>query len=310
MTSIAKTRQNCPVYTSGTAHGIPDCRRLTRNEEHELADMIAKGDLDARNRFVQANMPLVIKIARSFLGRGLALDDLVGEGNLGLIRATKEFRPSVGTRFSTYAAYWIKQSIRHALINTTSTIRLPVHMIGMLTKWRRAEKALTGERGVTPHFEEIAAVLGLSDSQKLLVTNARQALSFGPQSNRDPEPGSCDQTKSRNRDAACEGTVDADEAHELLLQGMQRLGNRECTILEFRYGLAGEGPLTFKEIGRRIGVTQEWVRKIERRAILKLRDDHSEKAIDPKLMRRARPKRRSGTSCPHTPFRPSCQPGV
>ena len=88
---------------------------------------------------VRANLPLVVKIARDFLGRGLPLDDLIGEGNLGLIRAAEDFQPRFGTRFSTYASYWIKQSIRHALINTTCTIRLPAHMVGLLTKWRRTE---------------------------------------------------------------------------------------------------------------------------------------------------------------------------
>ena len=111
-------------------------------EECELADAIARGDKDARTRMIQANLRLVVKIARDYVGRGMALDDLIGEGNLGLIRATEEFQPRFGTRFSTYASYWIKQSIRHALINTSTTIRLPAHMIGLLTKWRRAERTL------------------------------------------------------------------------------------------------------------------------------------------------------------------------
>ena len=100
---------------------------------------------------IQANLRLVVKIARDYLGRGMILEDLIGEGNLGLIRAAEEFQPRFGTRFSTYAAYWIKQSIRHALINTTSTIRLPAHMVGLLTKWRRAERALASRAG--PHAE-------------------------------------------------------------------------------------------------------------------------------------------------------------
>jgi RNA polymerase sigma factor (sigma-70 family) len=290
MTSMAKSKQNRPSLELETSHRIPDCRRLTRNEEHELAGLVASGDVNARNEFVLANLPLVIKIARDYQGRGLALDDLVGEGNLGLIRATKEFRPSFGTRFSTYAAYWIKQSIRHALINTTTTIRLPAHMIRLLTKWRRAERTLNNERGETPRFDEVAAVLGLSESQKSLVRNARQALSFIPHSYHDPEPGNCDQPKTQNGSAKCEGTVEADEAHELLLQGMQRLGNRERTILELRYGLAGEEPLMLKEIGRRIGVTREWVRKIEIRALRQLRDNRTEITSDSKLRKRVRSK--------------------
>ena len=105
---------------------------------------------------IQANLRLVVKIAREYVGRGMALDDLIGEGNLGLIRAAEEFDPRFGTRFSTYASYWIKQAIRHALINTTATIRLPAHMVGLLTKWRRAERALTREFGCPPTSDQVA----------------------------------------------------------------------------------------------------------------------------------------------------------
>src|SRR5262249_40556078 len=111
---------------------------LTADEERELAEAIARGDRDARARLIRANLRLVVKIARDYDGRGLSMDDLVGEGNLGLIRAAEQFDPRYGTRFSTYAAYWIKQSIRHALINTTAMIRLPAHMVVLLTKWHRA----------------------------------------------------------------------------------------------------------------------------------------------------------------------------
>ncbi len=148
---------------------------LSAVEECELADAIARGDKDARTRMIQANLRLVVKIARDYVGRGMALDDLIGEGNLGLIRATEEFEPCYGTRFSTYASYWIKQSIRHALINTSTTIRLPAHMIGLLTKWRRAERVLCRQLGRGPSFNEVADALGLSDSQKMLVAKAHQA---------------------------------------------------------------------------------------------------------------------------------------
>ena len=120
---------------------------LSRDEEIELAARVARGDHVARNHMVQANLGLVGAIAREFRGRGLALDDLIGEGNLGLIRAAEEFDPRFGVRFSTYAAHWIKEAIRHALINTTATIRVPAWMVGLLTRWRRAERALGRELG-------------------------------------------------------------------------------------------------------------------------------------------------------------------
>src|SRR5271170_616238 len=135
---------------------IRDESLLTAAEECTLAEAIARGDVDARTRMIQANLRLVVKIALDYVGRGMILEDLIGEGNLGLIRAAEEFQPRFGTRFSTYAAYWIKQSIRHALINTTSTIRLPAHMVGLLTKWRRGERALYRQLGRTPTFNEVA----------------------------------------------------------------------------------------------------------------------------------------------------------
>ena len=113
------------------------------------------GATGMRGRLIQANLRLVVKIARDYAGRGMGLEDLIGEGNLGLIRAAEEYDPRFGTRFSTYASYWIKQAIRHALINTTTTIRLPAHMYGLLTRWRRAERSLCRERGSAPSFEEV-----------------------------------------------------------------------------------------------------------------------------------------------------------
>ena len=115
---------------------------LSAAEEIALAQAIASGDLPARNEMVSRNLGLVHTIARAYAGRGLDTDDLVGEGNLGLIRAAEDFDPRFGTRFSTYAGYWIKQAIRHALTNTTATIRLPAHMVTLLSKWRKAERSL------------------------------------------------------------------------------------------------------------------------------------------------------------------------
>ena len=310
MKYVAKGKDPSPDYLPATSPRIPNCRRLSRDDEHELAGLVAKGDLDARNQFVLANIPLVIKIAREFQGRKLGLDDLISEGNLGLIRATKEFQPRFGTRFSTYAAYWIRQAIRHALNNTTSTIRLPAHMVGMLTKWRRAERALTNKRGGSPRFEDIATILGLSESQKLLVGSARQAQRVDRKSIHELDSDSCEHTKSGNRAAEWEGTLEADEAHRMLLHRMECLENRECTILKWRYGLEGEGPLAHTEIGRRLGVTREWVRKLEIRAIRKLRDDGNEQSIESNVRPGLPAKSRSRSQRPRKPFRSGFQPGV
>jgi RNA polymerase primary sigma factor len=246
---------------------------LTAVEENDLAVAIARGDKEALARMIQANLLLVVKIARVFLGRGLAFDDLVGEGNLGLIRAAKDFQPRFGTRFSTYAAQWIKQSIRHALINTTHTIRLPAYMIVRLTKLRRAKRALSLERGDAPSFDEVASVLGLSESQKKIIACAFQARRVTPENSHTLVRGRQCGDDIWNLGEERHVSVDVDDEYRVLLQRMQRLDERECTILDLRYGLAGDEPITLKEVGRRLGITREWARKIEHRAIKKLSND-------------------------------------
>ena len=136
---------------------INETALLSADEELELADQIAKGDVLARDRMVRANLRLVVNIARGYTGKGLGLQDLIEEGNLGLLRAVEGFDPTVGTRFSTYASYWIKQSIKRALINSAKTIRIPAYMVELLSKWRRATARLSEELGRTPTNEEVAA---------------------------------------------------------------------------------------------------------------------------------------------------------
>ncbi|MBC7854112.1 MAG: sigma-70 family RNA polymerase sigma factor, partial [Pirellulaceae bacterium] len=140
---------------------INETALLTARDEQELAAGIADGDVRARDRMVRANLRLVVNIARGYTGKGLGLQDLIEEGNLGLLRAVEGFDPTMGTRFSTYASYWIKQSIKRALVNTAKTIRIPAYLVELLSKWRRATARLTEELGRTPTPEEIARVLGL-----------------------------------------------------------------------------------------------------------------------------------------------------
>ncbi|MGD0898017.1 MAG: sigma-70 family RNA polymerase sigma factor, partial [Thermoguttaceae bacterium] len=140
---------------------INETSLLSAVDEQELAAAIGHGDVQARDRMVRANLRLVVNIARGYTGKGLGLQDLIEEGNLGLLRAVEGFDPAVGTRFSTYASYWIKQSIKRALINTAKTIRIPAYMVELLSKWRRASTRLGEELGRTPTPEEVARVLGL-----------------------------------------------------------------------------------------------------------------------------------------------------
>jgi RNA polymerase primary sigma factor len=249
---------------------IRDDSLLSAAEECLLARAIKAGDREARARMIRANLRLVVKIARDYAGRGMLLDDLIGEGNLGLIRATEDFDPRFGTRFSTYASYWIKQSIRHALTNTTATIRLPAHMVTLLSKWRKAERALTRELGQPPSFDQVAVTLGLSDAQRVLVEQARRASQLRLEAG-DGESWSPDETGD-NQDGP-DAALEADDERRQLLGRLDRLDDRERTIVTLRFGLGGGEPMTLKEVGRQLGVTREWVRKIEVRAVKKLDGD-------------------------------------
>ncbi len=243
---------------------------LSAAEEVSLALAIARGDTDARARMIRANLRLVVKIARDYVGRGLSLDDLIGEGNLGLIRASSEYNPAFGTRFSTYASYWIKQAIRHAFTNTTAAIRLPAHMVGLLTKWRRAERALAKEFGREPTEEQVAVQLGLTDAQVEMVRRARQAgrLRFESGLSGDHDRWSPDDSPDGRE--APDASIEANDERRQALRRLEWLDPRERSILVMRFGLDGADPMTLKEVGGRLGVTREWVRKIELRAIAKL----------------------------------------
>jgi RNA polymerase primary sigma factor len=292
--------KDCSVATTLQLYlrEIKDDALLTATEECTLAQAIASGDREARTRMIQANLRLVVKIARGYVGRGIVLDDLIGEGNLGLIRAAKEFDPRFGTRFSTYASYWIKEAIHHALINTTSTIRLPAHMVGLLTKWRRAERMLCREAGRAPTFDEVASFLHLSENQRSLVAKARQARKLKLESGITADASRWSPEDSVARHEAPEALLEADDERDILYRRMDRLDARERAILQLRYGLEGEVPLTLKEIGHRLGVTREWARKIELRALRKLGEDRCDRALDEQGGSRPQVRRRGASRVP------------
>jgi RNA polymerase primary sigma factor len=198
------------------------------------------------------------------------MDDLVGEGHLGLLRAAQEFDPRFGTRFSTYAAYWIRQALRQALMDTAPTIRLPAHMVQLLTRWRRAERALRRDLRRAPSFEEVASSLGLSEVQKCLVAramNARRTRRAGTY-----DAGAGDRIIAGMSDGhRVEEPVEAEDERDAVRRRLGRLDDRERMILALRYGLGGEA-VTLKEVGQRLGITREWARRIQLRALDKLAD--------------------------------------
>jgi RNA polymerase primary sigma factor len=243
---------------------------LTAQEEKSLAYRIGEGDTQARDRMVRANLRLVVNIARSYTGKGLGLQDLIEEGNLGLLRAVEGFDPTMNTRFSTYASYWIKQSIKRALVNTAKTIRIPAYMVELLAKWRRATMKLQDELGRPPTYEEIARSLDLPKKKLAIIKKAIRVYNAMPQTDQTEAGWSLDEMlMDANTKTPDTELVEADDLHHVL-DLLGKMDKREATVLRMRFGLDDEEPKTLKQIGECLGLTRERVRQIENEALNKL----------------------------------------
>jgi RNA polymerase primary sigma factor len=244
---------------------------LTREQELELAKRVAAGDREAERRMIEANLRLVVKIARRYMNRGLLLGDLIEEGNLGLMRAVQKYRWDRGTRFSTYATWWIRQAITRALANQARLIRLPVHVEALYSRYRRAKERLTQALGRPPEVGEIAADLQVPVGQlEGLEDVAATPLSLESPVGRgegvlqdivadDTQPGS-DALAQRLREQAD------------LQQLLAALPANEQSVIRLRFGLGDEAPMTLEAIGQRMGVTRERIRQIEASGLRRLRD--------------------------------------
>jgi RNA polymerase primary sigma factor len=231
---------------------------LSAAEERELAERVAEGDPEARDHMVKANLRLVVNIARNYLGKGLCLEDLIEEGNLGLLRAVEGFDGSMDTRFSTYASFWIKQSIRRAVMNNGKPIRL----------------------GRMPTDDEVGKALHLSKQKLGIVTKAIQVHNLTPHPE-SPEPDNpiLDDVLTDDRSKTAEEMLFEADDLERILDRLERLDDRVTTVVRMRFGLPPYQPMTLREVGERLGLTRERVRQLEHQAIQDLVEAFTEELV-------------------------------
>ena len=251
---------------------INETALLDAQQERELATRIGQGDTRARDQMVRANLRLVVNIARGYSGKGLGLQDLIEEGNLGLLRAVEGFDPAMGTRFSTYASYWIKQSIKRALINSGKTIRIPAYMVELLSKWRRANARLTEELGRSPTPEEIARVLGLPKKKLPIIKKAIKIYNATPQTDQSEAGWTLSDMVMDERQLTPDDALVESDSLRHVMEMLGTMDAREATVLRMRFGIDGHDPRTLKEIGEQLGLTRERVRQIETEALNRMAD--------------------------------------
>ncbi|MGD1278312.1 MAG: sigma-70 family RNA polymerase sigma factor [Tepidisphaeraceae bacterium] len=246
---------------------------LSADQEKDLARrIIHDNDPEARERMVRSNLRLVVNIARHYVNRGLSFPDLIEEGNIGLLKAVEGFDPENGSRFSTYASWWIKQAIKRALINSVQPIHIPAYMVEMMSKLKYANRELEDRLGRLPTIDELSAHMKMSTKKLKIIRKAVKAYHSPTQS------GSADGELTINELVADTSNPPPDQivrqVDELrqLGQLLNQIDSRAAKILRLRYGLEGGDALTLKQIGEKVGLTRERVRQIEHDALHKLRD--------------------------------------
>lgn len=245
---------------------------LTAAQERELAARIEQGDAAARDALVRANVRLVASIARRYVGRGLATEDLMQEGTIGLVRAVDKFNYRRGYRFSTYATHWIRQAISRGLANHGRSIRLPAHVVDTLSHIHRVEEELSGRLGRTPTYHELAQASQITETRLVrFLQNTTPPISLDAPSGEDTDRDLADVLLA-DGEGSPQSIAFTNMVSDEVRSALAQLTDRERDVMVLRFGLSGEDPMTLERTGARLQITRERVRQIEAKALAKLRE--------------------------------------